>query len=539
MSKRRHSRAGHPSFAAASSAPVPKLGADMMRMLATAANDITIPGYGNVLRSQDETILARGGGRGIRLYDEVRRDGHALAVLSKRINKVLSREWIVSPASDDARDEEAGDLVRDVLAAAPFDALCRGLLWAVLYGYSVGEIGWGRRDGRVVPAQLVVHERARFVFDMDWRPRLLTLASSAEGIELPERKFIVHRHEAEGSDPYGRGLGRVLFWHVLFKREGVGFWAHALEKFASPTPFAKYPFGTPPAEQDRLLNSLIDLVQRGALAVPIGTEVSFLEAAKSGTVDYEGWCRYWDSQTSIAVLGETLSTDMQGDGSRAASETHSEESERIADGDADLLSATLNDSLIRWLVEFNLPGAKPPTVWRPRPKNETAEEDHRTKKASRRRDEMNNLFDLAKRGYRPKEGLEPALSEIYDTDVVMDEALAARFAPQPAQAGVRDRALGSSALTPEFAAHDDHGIAELVDQMDEAAQPELDKWLDHIRAELARSVTAGETPDQFKARLLGLYPELVTDNLATAIGEGIALADLTGRADVLDEIRDE
>lgn len=538
MSKRRHHRAGRQSFAAAPVTPAPKLGADMMRMLATAANDITIPGYGNVLRSQDETILARGGGRGIRLYDEVRRDGHALAVLSKRINKVLSREWIVTPASDDARDEAAAELVREVLANAAFDAFCRGLLWSVLYGYSVGEIGWGRGDGRVIPVQLVVHERARFVFDMDWRPRLLTLASSAEGIELPERKFIVHRHEAEGSDPYGRGLGRVLFWHTLFKREGVGFWAHALEKFASPTPFAKYPFGTPPSEQDRLLNSLIDLVQRGALAVPIGTEVSFLEATKSGTVDYEGWCRYWDSQTSITVLGETLSTDMQGDGSRAASETHSEESERVADGDSDMLSATLNESLIRWIVEFNLPGARPPTVWRPRPKNETAEEDHRTKKAGRVRAEMNNLFELAKKGYRPAEGLEPALSEVFGVDVVLDGALAARFAPTPMQPGVRDRALASSALTPDFAAHD-HGIPELVDQLEDAAQPELDEWLDHIRDELARSVASGEPPEAFKARLLALYPELETANLATALGEGLVLADLTGRADVMDEVTDE
>lgn len=527
MSKRRHRRA---SFAAP---PAPPLSSDMMRMLATPANDITIPNYGNVLRAQDETILARGGGRGIRLYDEVRRDGHALSVLSKRINKVLAREWIVTPASDAPRDEEAADVVRTVLGAMAFDDLCRGLLWAILYGYSVGEVVWGRRDGRVVPAQVPVHERARFVFDADWRPRLLTLARATDGMELPERKFIVHRHEAEGSDPYGRGLGRVLFWHVLFKREGVGFWAHALEKFASPTPFAKYPFGTPPAEQDKLLTALLDLVQRGALAVPIGTEVSFLEAAKSGTVDYEGWCRYWDSQTSIAVLGETLSTDIQGGGSRAATETHAEGSDRVADGDADMLSATLNESLVKWIVDFNVPGAQPPTVWRPRPKNEAAQEDFRARRADRVRKELNNLFDLAARGFRPAEGLETTLSKIVGTDVVADAGLLSRFAP--AVASVRDRAAASTALTPEFAGHD-HGIFDIVDQLEEAAQPELDEWLAQIRAELRRAVTAGETPEQFRQRLLALYPELDTANLATAIGSGLALADLTGRADVADEI---
>ncbi|MFG1409500.1 DUF935 family protein [Xanthobacter sp. VTT E-85241] len=538
MSKRRRRDGSRASFAAPSTASAPPLSGDMMRMLATAANDITIPNYGNVLRSQDETILARGGGRGIRLYDEVRRDGHALSVLSKRISKVLAREWIVTPASDAPRDEEAADLVREVLSAMPFDVLCRGLLWAALYGYSIAEVEWGRRDGRVVPAQLAVHERARFVFDLDWRPRLLTLSSASEGIELPERKIIVHRHEAEGSDPYGRGLGRVLFWHVLFKREGVGFWAHALEKFASPTPFAKYPYGTPPAEQDRLLNNLLGLVQRGALAVPIGTEVSFLEAAKSGTVDYEGWCRYWDSQTSIAVLGETLSTDIQGDGSRAATETHAEGSDRVADGDADMLSATLNPSLVTWIVEFNLPGANPPTVWRPRPKNEAKQEEAKSKKSDRVRKELNNLFDLAAKGFRPAEGLEPAISEIVGTDIVEDIGLLARFAPAKTVPSVRDRANGSTALTPDFAAHD-HGVPDLVDQLEDAAQPVLDEWLAQIRAELGASVAAGETPAQFQARMLTLYPGLETDNLAEALAQGIALADLTGRADIMDEAGEE
>lgn len=537
MSKRRRRDGSRASFAAPSTVSAPPLSGDMMRMLATAANDITIPNYGNVLRSQDETILARGGGRGIRLYDEVRRDGHALSVLSKRISKVLAREWVVTPASDAPGDEEAADLVREVLSAMPFDVLCRGLLWAALYGYSIAEVEWGRRKGRVVPAQIAVHERARFVFDLEWRPRLLTLSSASEGIELPERKFIVHRHEAEGSDPYGRGLGRVLFWHVLFKREGVGFWSHALEKFASPTPFAKYPYGTPPAEQDRLLNNLLGLVQRGALAVPIGTEVSFLEAAKSGTVDYEGWCRYWDSQTSIAVLGETLSTDLQGSGSRAATETHDEGSDRVADGDADMLSASLNASLIKWIVEFNVPGANPPTVWRPRPKNEAKQEDAKSRKADRVKKELNNLFDLAAKGFRPAEGLEPAISEIVGTDIVQDTGLLARFAPAPAMS-VRERANASTALTPDFAAHD-HGLGTILDQLEDAAQPALDTWLEAIRAELGAAIGAGETPAQFQARLLALYPGLDVDDLSEALAQGIVLADLTGRADVLDEARDE
>lgn len=534
MSKRSRRRAAAkaalsfatPSFAAGNP---PR---ELMRMLATPANDITIPNYGEILRSEDETLLAKGGVKGIRLYDEVRRDGHALAVLNKRAMKVIRREWIVEPASDRAIDVQARDIVERQLKRVGFDRLCRDLLWAVLYGYSVAEIEWAIGGGEVFPRRIVSHQRARFVFDRAWAPRLLTSSNSFEGEALPERKFIVHRHEAEGSDPYGRGLGRVLFWHVLFKREGVGFWSHFLEKYASPTPVAKYPLGTPPAEQDRLLKHLIDLVQNGALVLPLGAEVAFLEAARSGAATYEEWCRFWDEQTSIAVLGETLSTKLDGQGARAASETHSEESSGVADADTDMLSASLNDTLCRWITEFNVPGAEPPTVWRPRPKNEAAEEEVRTKRADRIKKELDNLFELAGKGYRPAEGIEATLSDIAGVDIVIDAAIKAQFAPPPP----RNAALtGGTALDAAFAAHDDHGISDLVAQLGAAGQPALDAWVARLRAAVQAAVDAGEDLEAIKARLLMAYPDLDITPLGEVLAPALMLADLTGRADVIDE----
>ncbi|HEY9212072.1 MAG TPA: DUF935 family protein [Ancylobacter sp.] len=532
MNKRARRRAaGKPASPAFAASNPPR---ELMRMLATPGNDITIPNYGTVLRSEDETLLRKGGARGIRLYDEVRRDGHALSVLNKRALKVIAREWMVEPASDRPIDVAAGELVKRQFKRFGFDRLCRELLGSVLYGYSVAEIEWAVGGGEVFPRKIVGHQRARFVFDLDWRPRLLTHANIRDGEELPDRKFIVHRHDAEGSDPYGRGLGQVLFWHVLFKREGVGFWAHFLEKYASPTPVAKYPFGTPPAEQDKLLRHLLDLVQQGAITVPIGTDVSFLEAARGGSVSYEAWCRYWDEQTSIAVLGETLSTTLNGVGSNAAAETHDEGSSGIADADTDLLSGTLNDSLVKWIVEFNLPGATPPTVWRPRPKNEKAIEDQRAKKAERAKKELDNLFDLAAKGFRPKVGLEAALSDIAGVEIVADAATRSQFAPPP-PVDIRAAGLASTALTPQFAAHDDHGIGDITQSLEEAAQPTLDQWISQSRAAVDRAVEAGEPLAAIKDRLLALYPAIDVTPLGELLRPAITLADLSGRADVIDE----
>jgi len=533
MSKRSRRAALSPVRFATTSSP-PALAPDMRRMLATPGNDITIPNYSTVLRSEDETLLAKGGARGIRLYDEVRRDGHALAVLTKRTLKVVARPWVVEPASKRAIDRKAAEVVERQINRVGFDRLCRELLGATLYGYSVGEIDWAVGGGEIFPARIINHQRARFVFDLDWRPRLLTRANSFEGEELPERKFIVHRHDAEGSDPYGRGLGRVLFWHVLFKREGVGFWSHFLEKYASPTPVAKYPMGTPPAEQDKLLNHLLDLVQKGALVVPLGTDVEFLEAARTGAATYEEWCRFWDEQTSVAVLGETLSTNIQGQGSRAASETHDDVSSGIADADSDFLSATLNETLCRWITEFNVPGAEPPTIWRPRPKNETAEEDHRSKRAARQKSEMDNLFELARKGYRPAEGIEKTLSDIAGTSIVIDEALKQQFSPPPDPSRTL---LGSTALDAAFATHVDHGVGDIANMLTETAQAAIDGWLASAAEVMEAAIAAGEDLDAIKRRLLAIYADLDVTPLGEVLTPALTLADLTGRADVIDETR--
>jgi len=70
------------------------------------------------------------------------------------------------------------------------------------------------------------------------------------------------------------------------------------------------------------------------------------------------------------VTGETLTTDIGPNGSRAAAETHADMLDLLVDGDADLLSDTLREQLIAWLVDYNSPGAASPSVWRVRPSNE-------------------------------------------------------------------------------------------------------------------------------------------------------------------------
>jgi phage gp29-like protein len=525
------------------------LPADQRQLIATARNDITIPFYTDVLQPLDETMLQRGGGKGVGLYAEVERDTHAHAVLEKRKLSLIGREWTIEPASDDPQDQAGAELIESVLSALPFDRLCRDLLDATLYGYAIAEIAWRREGSAILPERVVAHDPRRFVFDAEWRARLLTREQPAWGIELPERKFITHRFGVKGNNPYGLGLGSKLFWPVLFKREGVAFWLTFLEKFASPTPVGKYAHGTLPADQDRLLKSLQDMVQAGAVVVPLGTELTYLEATRAGNAGYERWCEYWDNQMSLCVFGSTLATDTQGQGSRAASETHKEAEEQIVDSDADLLSDTLRETLFRWILDYNLPAAKTPTLRRKRIKNAVQQELLRRHRIANGVAHLNALFDLkARLGDRE---FANAVTDMSDAGLLPEmpaDVLAriAAAAPGPAlrapKASVGEAGDKALQRQMQFAAEKtdsghDHGMSELADQLEDYAQPAIDGWLDVIRAEIGRAHAEGEDLASLQFRLLALDPELTLDSLGNVMAPALAVAELTGRADVFDATR--
>ncbi|GAA0311640.1 phage portal protein family protein [Rhodovulum strictum] len=540
MSRRRRSA----SFAEPGRRNVP---AESRTLIANARNDITIPFYSGVLQHADDTLIQRGGGKGLKIYDEIERDTHAWAMLQKRKKVLTAREWVVEPASDAPRDVEAAELVRGALKALPFDRVCEDLLDATLKGFAVSEIVWARQGSRILPERIVTHDQRRFAFDEQWRPRLLTWSNMREGIDLPERKFIVHRHGVKGNNPYGLGLGTRLFWPVLFKREGVAFWLHFAEKFAGPTVVGETPYGTMTEEQRKLLGTLRDIRTSSAVVVPVGTGVRFLEAARSGSVTYQDFLTYWDKQISICVTGETLTTDIGDTGSRAASETHADMLAMLVDGDGDLLSDTLREQLVTWIVDYNLPGAGVPSVWRVRPESEREKADTRraqAEAASAATVALRQVLSLAAsieddeaaRAFLVASGVVPDLSEDEINALV---AIRTTVTPPAAPTVPGDPAFSA----PPKKKVPDHvclaagpGPAERVrDQLTEAVRPHFARRLAAIRQAIA------DAPDvEAAARsLLELGARWTPDALARPLGEAMELAMYEGRETVFRDLGGE
>ena len=319
--------------------------------------------FQGLLKPSDDTLQARGGSKGLAIYDEIERDCHAYSVLQKRKYSVVSFPWEIDPATEDSRDVNAADGIREFCGSLDIDGLTVGLLDALLKGYAVSEVEWCPETW--LPVKFHMRDQRRFLFDAESKPRLITPENRTAGEELPERKFIVHRFGAKNGNPYGLGLGSRLFWPTFFKRQGIAFWVAFAEKFGGPTVLGKYPDFMEEKKQQELLSALARVNQETAVIAPLGTEVELIEAARAGSIDtYERLLVYMDEEISKAVLGETLTTKVGDTGSYAASKTHNGVRLELIRADADLLSQTLNGSLMAWLTEFHFPEANPPRLWR-------------------------------------------------------------------------------------------------------------------------------------------------------------------------------
>lgn len=506
------------------------LKSELKQEIATIEKDITQPVFGGVLRVQDDTLLTRGQGKGLKIYDEIERDCHAFAVLQKRKLAVIAREWVVEPFSSSRLDKKAADLVKAQLGnlatevpddeilpqATGFDAACLNLLDATLKGFAVGEVMWGLDGKEIVATELRPKDQRRFTFTkgrQGYRLGLLTWENFLEGEPVPPRKCVVHSFGSKNGSPFGLGLGTRLFWPVFFKRQDITFWLTFVDKFASPTPVGKYPAGTDKPDQLKLLAALQAIAHDAGVAIPEGMAIDFLEAQRSGSIDtYERLARYMDEQMSEAVLGETGSTNQSsGGGSRARDEVGNEIRLELVKADADLLSGTLNATLVRWITALNVPGANPPKVWRDCQEPEDLQ-------ARAERDKL--IVDM---------GFKPSLKYIQETyggewAEAPPPTVPALPAPGPAFA-----ACPSCGGSVAFAAGDGTPEQQLA-ALEAAASAPVGDLVEQIRALVENAGSLEELRDQ----LLAAWPDLDSAALGAVMGEALEAAALAGRYEILE-----
>lgn len=102
------------------------------------------------------------------------------------------------------------------------------------------------------------------------------------------------------------------------------------------------------------MRAVANIGSDAAAIIPESMQIEFIEAAsKSGSIDaFERLCNFCDMQISKAVLGQTTTTDAVS-GGHAVSKEHNDVRGDIERADSKQLAATLNQQLVRMIVDLN------------------------------------------------------------------------------------------------------------------------------------------------------------------------------------------
>lgn len=468
-----------------------------------------------------DSILSERLSGDVNAYRDLLTDTTVIGTWTQRQTALTRLERQVIPADPDNKaDVEAAEFIEAQLKRVNIDSVLKAMHWGVYYGHAVGEAMWGIEDGKVVLDNILVRDRALFKFNA--QRELVFTGNDAETV-MPAHKFWSFTTGGDTTDnPYGLGLAHFLFWPVLFKKSNVRFWLLGNEKMATSVPHVQYDAKAkdPEGERRKALTAGISLKNGSAIATAKGTMVELLDGV-SGTNDYHTLCKYMDEAIALVTLGQVMTS--QAVGGQYKAEVQNEVKDDIIKADADLLCASLNNSLVKWLSEWNFPNATPPKVW-------LLTQDEVDQQAV-----STTFANIAKLGYRP------TLDHVTDTLggewEVMPTITAPNQPTQPLPSDEEDEADTSDdyAETDESAEPAKVGldrIDNIINQAEEALADQQIDWLDAIRAQLDNA----ESLEAFRDMLDALIDDLTFEQYAAVFADASIAAKLAGMAQVVEEV---
>jgi phage gp29-like protein len=221
--------------------------------------------------------------------------------------------------------------------------------WAAIpYGYSVGEMVYEKKDGKIV--WKTFEERPFEWFEPKSDGRLIYRPVNRGGeinvFEEWPAQFFLTRRKPSYRQPYGQALLTRLYWPWFFRNAGWRFWARFLERFGSPLLI-----GQTNGNTADMAKALARAVQSAVAAVGVDDKVTAIGPGNSGE-SFRHFSDAVDKRIQKVVLGQTLTTDVGSGGSYAAAKVHDlvRDDRRMAD--CGLIAVTIQ-AMIDTLMMLN------------------------------------------------------------------------------------------------------------------------------------------------------------------------------------------
>lgn len=445
-------------------------------------------------------------GKDITVYKEILSDARVGGCVSSRKAGITSLEWDIDRGRAKSRQAK---LIKDVFQSLDIYQVISDALDAVFYGYAVLEVVWEKVGSYILPKKITGKPQQWFSFDQENRLLLRSKEKFFEGEPVPEYKFILIQHNATYENPYGFPEASRCFWPVTFKRGGFKFWLMFTEKYGMPFLVGKHPRGTSKEETDALAKLLEEMIQDAVAVIPDDSSVEIMEAGgKSASASiYRELLEYCDTEITIALLGQNLTTQVSG-GSYAAAQVHMQVRKDLIDSDRVMIEKVMN-TLIRWIYELNFTNGD-------MPKFSMYEQEDIDKDLAERDEKLTGSLQASglrftKKYFQKYYALED--EDIEEISPNQKENLTSYA--EPDREGQK-----SSAFQDQQA----------LDDAIEAINPEeLQKQLQGVLKPIIELINEGNSYEEIMERLIETFPEMDTSSIEKMLERAIFVSELWGR----------
>lgn len=466
--------------------------------------------------------------------DMEERDTHLFAELMKRRRACIGADWKLELRNPDNAEQKAIEQLTEWLQDLPMADLLWDKTDAIHKGYSCTEMAWEYADKVWLPRQFQHRPAAWFMANPEQRDTLLLRGDTGAGEALQEHSWITHIHKARSGYLTSTALARVTVWPYLFRAFSSRDFAEFLEIYGLPLRLGRYPSGSTAEERSTLLRAVTAIGHSAAGILPANMAIEFQAAAEGQADPYMAMVAWAERGISKAILGGTLTSEVDGKGSYAAASVHDDVRLELRSADLRMLGNTLTRDLIRPLVLFNTGLTRVPRLVF----DDTAPEDLQLFA-----DALPKLAGVmpiplgwaqSKLKIPAPNGDEPILQAAGSapTGTAATRMVASNVAPVTGCAccgGESMAALKTTGATSDVQSGIDNATPDDLQQHAEILlQPLIDRALQGVRD--------GESADSLLLTLMAGYPELDSRAVETALTQAVFIADLAGRWEAQQDI---
>lgn len=149
-------------------------------------------------------------------------------------------------------------------------------------------------------------------------------------------KHFLTRCKPSYENPFGEALFSRLYWLHFFKNGTMKFWAKFVERFGNPLLVGKSSKSI-----DKMLEALLNAHASSVMSINGDESVEAIGGSQNGASAFESFDKKIERSIQKVILGQTLTSGTDGQGSRALGEVHLEVQNNKVKADIRMITPTI------------------------------------------------------------------------------------------------------------------------------------------------------------------------------------------------------